>query len=33
MFVLAFERALFKLSANTPAAAELFQLPPRYGHH
>jgi len=31
MFVLTFERALFKFSANTPDSPELFQLPPRIG--
>lgn len=31
MFVLTFERALFKFSANTPSSAALFQLPPRIG--
>lgn len=31
MFVLALERTLFKLSANTPLVAALFQLPPRIG--
>lgn len=31
MLLLAFERALFKFSARTPALAPLFQLPPRIG--
>lgn len=31
MLLFEFERALFKLSANTPASAALFQLPPRIG--
>lgn len=31
MFVLELERGLFRLSANTPALAPLFQLPPRIG--
>lgn len=31
MLLLAFERALFKFNARTPALAPLFQLPPRIG--
>lgn len=31
MFVFALERGLLRLSANTPAFAPLFQLPPRIG--
>lgn len=31
MFVFAFDRALFKFRANTPALEPLFQLPPRIG--
>jgi hypothetical protein len=31
MFVFAFDRSLLRLTANTPAAAALFQLPPRIG--